>query len=310
MVDSALWVLAVVARLDSNGEEEGTMTTGVDPAVQRRRLRVELRRLRLDRGLTQKDVAERLEWSLSKMIRIETGQVGISRGDLRTLLDEYDVSDPVEIDALAAMAKEGRRQQWGPYRDILNADFLTYLNFEGSASVIRQGEPQVLPGLLQTEEYARAVIAGVGGADLSGQTVERQVEVRMKRQEIVERPDPPQMHFIIDESAIRRPAGGATAMRRQLSRLEELAALQHVHLRVIPLSAGVHPGLRGSFVILEFSDPADDDLLFLESGQSSLATKDSPEDIAIYRQDFDTLEGIAASEDDTLRLITAARSEL
>jgi hypothetical protein len=79
---------------------------------------------------------------------------------------------------------------------------------------------------------------------------------------------------------------------------------------VIPLSAGVHPGLRGSFVILEFPDPADDDLLFLESGQSSLATKDSPEDIAIYRQDFDTLEGIAASEDDTLRLITAARSDL
>ncbi|ROO63091.1 helix-turn-helix protein [Micromonospora sp. Llam0] len=286
------------------------MTTGTDPAVQRRRLRVELRRLRLDRQLTQKEVAEQLGWSLSKMIRIETGQVGISRSDLRTLLEEYNVSDPATVNELAAMAKDGRRQQWGPYRDILNSDFLTYLNVEGSASVIRQGEPQVLPGLLQTEEYARAVITGVGGAELSAQTIERQVEVRMKRQEIIERPDPPQIHFIIDESALRRPAGGVKVMRSQLRRLEEIAALKHVHLRAIFLRAGVHPGLRGSFVILEFPDPADDDLLFLESGQSSLATKDSPEDIARYRQDFDTLETIAASEDDTLRLITAAQSEL
>jgi transcriptional regulator with XRE-family HTH domain len=286
------------------------MAADVDPAVQRRRLRVELRRFRMHKELTQKDVAERVDWSPSKLIRIETGQVGISRSDLNALLGLYDVSDPETVRSLAAMAKEGRKQQWGPYRDVLNPDFLTYLGFEGSAAVIRQAEPQVLPGLLQTTEYAHAVISGLGGSELSAQMIDRQVEVRMKRQEIFDRTNPPEMFFIIDESAIRRPAGGATAMRRQLKRLEEVIALHHVHLRAISLNSGIHPGIRGPFVLLEFPDPEDEDMLFLESSQTSLATKDDTQAIADYRQDFKNLETIAGSEEETLRLIAAVASGL
>ncbi|WKU03385.1 helix-turn-helix transcriptional regulator [Micromonospora sp. HUAS LYJ1] len=286
------------------------MAAGIDPAVQRRRLRAELRRLRTLKRLTQKEVAERVGWSPSKLIRIETGQVGLSATDLKALLGEYDVSDPETINSLVKMAKEGRRQQWGPYRDVLNPDFLTYLGFEGSAAVIRQAEPQVLPGLLQTREYARAVIEGVGGGDLPAQTVDRQVEVRMKRQEIFDRPNSPEMFFIIDESALRRPAGGADAMRRQLRRLKKISALDHVHIRAVLLDSGTHPGLRGSFVHLEFPDAEDDDMLLLESSQTSLVTKDDTEAISRYRKDFTYLEAIAASEDETGRLIDRIDADL
>jgi transcriptional regulator with XRE-family HTH domain len=286
------------------------MAADIGPAVQRRRLRVELRRFRMHKQLTQKDVAERVGWSPSKLIRIETGQVGISRSDLNALLGEYDVSDPATVTSLAAMAKEGRKQQWGPYRDILNPDFLTYLGFEGSAAVIRQAEPQVLPGLLQTAEYAHAVISGLGGREPSAQLIDRQVEVRMKRQEILDRANPPEMFFIIDESAIRRPAGGTEAMRRQLKRLEEVIALEHVHLRAISLRCGIHPGMRGAFVLLEFPDPEDDDMLFLESSQTSLATRDDMQATAGYKQDFTRLEKVAGSEEETLKLIAAAASSL
>ncbi|MEU7975206.1 helix-turn-helix transcriptional regulator [Micromonospora sp. NPDC049089] len=286
------------------------MVADVDPAVQRRRLRSELRRLRTHRQLTQKEVAERVGWSPSKLIRIETGQVGLSPSDLKALLNEYNVSDSETISSLAAMAKEGRRQQWGRYRDVLNPDFLTYLRSESSAVTIRQAEPQVIPGLLQTEEYARAVIQGVGGTDLSTHAVDRQVEVRMKRQEIFDRPNPPEMFFIIDESAMRRPAGDADAMRRQLRHLRKIATLDHVHVRVVLLDSGIHPGLRGSFVLLEFPEPEDDDILFLESSQTSLVTKDDTEAIDRYHKDFAHLETIAASEDETARLIVTIDADL
>ncbi|WP_433458454.1 helix-turn-helix domain-containing protein [Micromonospora sp. CA-248212] len=260
--------------------------------------------------MTQKEVAERVGWSPSKLIRIETGQVGLSPSDLKALLNEYNVSDSETISSLVAMAKEGRRQRWGRYRDVLNPDFLTYLESESSAVTIRQAEPQVIPGLLQTEEYARAVIEGVGGTDLSARAVDRQVEVRMKRQEIFDRPNPPEMFFIIDESAMRRPAGDAETMRRQLRHLGKIATLDHVHVRVVLLNSGIHPGLRGSFVLLEFPEPEDEDILFLESSQTSLVTKDDTEAIDRYHKDFAHLETIAASEDETARLIATIDAKL
>ncbi|MFI8802815.1 helix-turn-helix domain-containing protein [Micromonospora chalcea] len=292
------------------------MMASVGPAVQRRRLQVELRQLRERQSKTQREVASDIGWSLSKLIRIETGQVGLSLSDLRALLAEYGVGDPEVRSRLEALAREGRKQQWGRYRDVLNPDFLAYLGFEGSAATIRQAEPQVLPGLLQTSRYARAVIAGVGGAEVSSSTVDRQVEVRMKRQEVFKREAPPEMFFILDESALRRPVGGRAVMVDQLNHLARMAALRHVHLRVIPLERGAHPGLRGAFVLLELpglpgsSNRSRGAMLFLESSQTSLITKDNAAAIATYEQEFKFLQTLALPEGKTVKLITDIAASL
>src|SRR4051794_41070755 len=123
--------------------------------MQRRRLRVELRRARAAAGYTQRDVAEALDWSYSKLLRIENGQVGVSRTDLKALLDHYLITDEGQLKAFAQLARDGRRQPWSAYRDVLNPDYMIYLGHEGSASTIRHFEQLVIPGLLQTEAYAR-----------------------------------------------------------------------------------------------------------------------------------------------------------
>jgi transcriptional regulator with XRE-family HTH domain len=263
------------------------------PAVQRRRLRTELRRARQQAGLTQDQVAEAMEWSLSKVIRIEAGTVGISANDLKALLGYYKIVDEDQVASLLALARAGRERPWqSVYRDVVSPRFLQFIEFEAAASISRNFEPLVVPGLLQTEEYSRAISRQFAG-DAPDKRIDAQVEVRMRRQELLDWEDSPLLFFILDEAATRRLIGGKDVMRRQLRRLTEMAARPHVTIEVVPFSAGVHPGLQGSFVIHEFPDPADDDVLYLESPQGEVISRDDPDLILHYREVFEELRRLS-----------------
>jgi hypothetical protein len=268
-------------------------TDNPSPAVQRRRLKTELRRARQNAALTQDQVAEAMEWSLSKVIRIEAGTVGISANDLKVLLSHYKIVDEDQIASMLAMARAGRERPWqGEYRDVVSPRLFQFIEFEAAASISRNFQPLMVPGLLQTEEYARAIFRLLS-RDASDKRIDAQVEVRMRRQELLERADSPLLFFILDEAAIRRPIGGKDVMRRQLRQLVELAARPHVTVEVVPFSVGGHPGLQGSFVIQEFPDPADDDVLYLEGSQGEVISRDDPDLILRYREVFEDLRRLS-----------------
>ena len=264
-----------------------------DAAVQRRRLRAELRRARVRAHQTQRDVADAMDWSLSKLIRIESGSVGISTTDLKVLLQHYDLEES-EIDRLVQLARASKDQQawWTEYKDVISPKYLEYLKLEGSASVIQDFEPMFVPGLLQDEDYARAIFQEFAGS-ASKKRIDTWVELRMRRQdEMSSLPNPPHMEFVLDEAALRRLVGGSEVMGRQLRRLREEAAKEYVTIEVIPFSAGAHPGMKGPFVILEFDSEMDDDLLFLEvSGQDM--SRQGKQKIKPYRDAWGRLRNLA-----------------
>lgn len=274
-------------------------TTGYDdPAVQRRRLRVELKKARLDALKTQRDVADAMDWSASKVIRIENGEVRISRNDLRALLAYYEITDDQRIERLLDIAKEATRGEelWTEFQDLYSPAFLTYLRFESSAWIIRNYEPVLVPGLLQTEEYAIALATEAFGA--ARDVADRSWYARQQRQKLHERSEPPQMWFVVDEAVIRRPVGGPGVLRRQLRRLREWNTEPHISLQVMPFSAGPHPGIGSPFLLLEFSEPDDDNLLYLE--QTPDTTRDDAELTGIHLNRFiDHLERKAMSKAET-----------
>jgi transcriptional regulator with XRE-family HTH domain len=279
-----------------------------DPTVQRRRLRTELRNARDAAGLKQAEVAIAMDWSPSKLIRIEGGQVSVSTNDLRALLSFYGVKEQARINSLLELAKAARATSFfDQYDDILKAGFKDYLAYEGSASVIRQYDPMLVSGLLQTEEYARAILGYT--FNILGDHADRVWAVRQHRQEVHDREDPPDMIFIIDESSIRRQVGGVKVMPHQLERLREFAAMDHITLRVLPFAAGAHPGMAGNFILLEFDDPSLRDMVHLES-IDSITIRDDIDVIGLYLERFVRLEARALSVDDSDAFLVSLIDEL
>lgn len=293
---------------------------GPDPSIHKRRLRSELRKARERAGLTQKDVAQAMDWSTSKLIRIETGTVNISTNDLRALLNLYGM--PMDrTKSLIELAKAAREMpRWNTYRDVASPAFVAFLGYESSAKIVRNFEPLLVPGLLQTEEYARTVI-GVVQAD-KPQNVDALVDLRVQRQEVLTREPPTtQFHFILDEAAIRRRVGGTEVTRRQLEHLRQAAELPNVTLRIVPFDAGMYARLRVPYVHLEFPEDEDEDLLYLEdpSGAHYLLREDPPQrdnaGPAHYLEAFWHLEQLAPREgfaplvDDALASLERASSK-
>lgn len=281
-----------------------------DPSVQRRRLRNELRKLREAAGLKQGDVAKAMDWSPSKLIRIEGGQVSISTNDLRALLGFYNIKDNRRTTSLLDLAKSSRGTSfYDSYTSVLKPGFRDYLAYEGAAAVIRQYDPLLISGLLQTEEYARSVLQDAFGLD--GEGVEKRWIVRQHRQEVVhEREDPPEMIQIVDEAAIRRRVGeGGRIMIRQIERLKAFAAEPYITLRVLPFSAGANPGMGGNFILLEFGSADLDDLVHLES-VDSITIKDDAELIAGYLDRFQALESLSLSPEDSLVFLDKVIAEM
>jgi transcriptional regulator with XRE-family HTH domain len=266
-----------------------------DPAVQRRRLRMILRGAREAANLTQKRAASELSWSISKLMRIESGATCVTVTDLRALLRLYAISDDRRIDELVEMARIARYRHWATYRKILTPEFIVYLGYESAAATIRTFQPIIVPGLLQTEAYAETILrlfAGHGDEAL----VQKRLQARLTRQRLLFRRDPaPEMTFVLDETVLRRRVGSKQLMAAQLDHLMSLAARPNVHMRVLGLDAGEHRGFLGPFMVLEFEDPADDDVLWTE-GWTEMVVKEVSDSRAVHKTVFAEIEAIAEPE--------------
>jgi transcriptional regulator with XRE-family HTH domain len=284
------------------------MTSVQDPTVQRRRLRVELRRARDAAGLRQADVARAMDWSPSKLIRIERGDVSVSTNDLKALLSHYGVKDKGRINGVLELARSARGASfYDQYTDLLKPGFKEYLAYEASASVIRQYDPVLISGLLQTEEYGRALFEDMGR--LGPEEVDNAWTVRQHRQEVHDRETPPEMLFVVDEAALRRHVGGGHVMRHQLERLKTFAAEPHVSLQILPFTRGAHPGMAGNFILLEFTDPNLDDLVHLES-INEITIREDTELIARYLDRFSQLQELALPLDESDALLDKLIGEM
>jgi transcriptional regulator with XRE-family HTH domain len=265
----------------------------LSPEVQGRRLRVELHKAREEAGLTQEQVAEAMAWSTSKVIRIETGQNKISQNDLKALLVYLNITDPKQTKELIGLAKGARaRTWWSRYRNIASPKFLEFVALEAAAAATRNFEPLIVPGLLQTEEYAREIIPQFKD-NAPAEIVDQLVGLRMARQDLLDRPDAPQLFFVLDESVIRHVVGSKGLMSRQIRHLATVAERSNVVMQVLPFSAGIHPGMNGAFVVFEFPDANDADVLYLENPQEEFVNRNSPEQIKVWREDFERLQALA-----------------
>jgi transcriptional regulator with XRE-family HTH domain len=281
------------------------MDARTDSEALRHRLRSELRRVRLRQGYTQEEVAQVMDWSTSKVIRIENGFVGISPNDLKVLLQHYQVTDERRVDELVDLARSSRRSGWASFRDIHSKSFLAYLSCESTATRIDEYQTIFVPGLLHTRSYARAVLVDVHGVS-TAQEIERRWQARSRRQELHDQEIPPQMTFILDEAVLRRQFGGADVMRRQLQHLLDWAVRPHVSLRVVPFGAGGHAGLRApSFSLLTLPDPNDSQLLYLESAADSTVIRDDTAEIDSYQKIFTAVRDVAMTEAESIAVIEA-----
>jgi len=287
------------------------MVDGGSPLVQRRRLRSELRSAREAKGLTQDQVAHEMDWSLSKIIRIEGASSSISANDLKALLSLYGITESERVDSLLTLAKAGReRSWWSAYRDAAPSLLLQLIEYESVASAIRQFETLFIPGILQTEEYARAVIQNYYDDEGPGSDKLRAlVELRVRREGLLNSEHSPSFNFMLDEAAVSRLVGGSSVMRSQLRRLIAVAEKPNVTVEIVPFSAGLHPGMRGPFEIIEFVDPLDKDIVFVETPRGDIIS-DDPKETKSYRDAFDRLEKASLGPRDSLALLARIAEEM
>jgi len=244
---------------------------GGGPTVRRMLVGAQLRRLRTEKGLSREEAGEAIRASEWKIHRLENGQVGYKDRDIVDLLRLYAVTDPEEIAVFLVMAHEANLPSWWSHlSDILPQWFRAYVDLESSAMLIRAYEGQFVPGLLQTEEYMRAVMRGAL-LDDSQEELDRRVRLRLGRQQVLlDQTDAPRLWAVVDEAALRRPVGGRAVMRAQLERLIDATKLPRVTLQILPLGAGAHPAMVGSFSILRFPDEELPDVVYVEHLTSAL----------------------------------------
>lgn len=283
------------------------MATGDLPAVARRRVWTALRRAREAKGLTQGQIAEEMEWSLSKVMRIEKGEVNISVSDLRALLDYLDVTDPAEVKQLldhARAARSERRAANSAFRQHLNTATQQLLQYEVEAVAIRFYSLVLIPGLLQTEAYARAVFSDIF-EDLSQATIEARIDIRMRRREsVLDRPEPPEYLFLLDESVLFREVGGPRVMGEQLMALLRFVRETSVLIRVVPLTEKPTLAILGPFMIIDL-DGDGSSLLYRESvNHEEISHK--PVVVGRHREVFEQLWARAHSDAESARMIEAA----
>jgi transcriptional regulator with XRE-family HTH domain len=274
------------------------MARGHSPTVRRRRLSSELRRLREQAQLTIEDVAEKLGCSSSKISRIETGHTSVSPRDARAMLGLYGV-EVDQLEALVQLAKEARKKGWWhAYNEVFTGSFV---GLEAETSSLRAYQALLVPGLLQTEDYMRAVIRAAR-PDATTAQVGKRVKARLERQMLLTDVDPPRYWAVMDEAVLHRGVGGGKVMRAQLNMLIARAALPHVTIQVIPFSAGAHAGMEGPFLILGFPEQADPDVVYVDSTTAGIYLEE-PAEILRYTLMFDHLRAAALGPDDTLTRI-------
>jgi transcriptional regulator with XRE-family HTH domain len=278
------------------------------PTVLRILLGSQLRRLREAKGVSREDAGWEIRASESKISRMELGRVGFKERDVADLLTLYGVADEQERAALLSLAREANNPGWWHrYGDILPNWFQSYLGLEAAAALIRTYEVQFVPGLLQTSDYARAVIL-LGHGRATPEEIERRVVLRMTRQQLMTRPDPPQLWAVVDEAVLRRPIGGPDVMRAQITALLDATNLPNVRLQVIPFHAGGHAAAGGAFTILRFPDQDLPDVVYVEQLTSALYL-DKRDDLDHYAAAMNQLCIEAEPPDRTPEILSRALKE-
>jgi transcriptional regulator with XRE-family HTH domain len=270
-----------------------------NPTLRRRELGFVLRQLRTERGLSVDEVTTRLLFSPTKLSRLETGRSGVSPRDIRDLCDLYQVEDPAERQQLIALAREGKQRGWWQEYAL---PYATYVGLEAEAASISEYNSDLVAGLLQVEDYARAIVQAAADPPPDDATIEQRVEARIKRQVLLTQDDGPLYHCILDEGALRRPVGGPAVMQAQLARIIELARLPRVTFQLIPLDVGAHPGLESTFVILDFEEPMVNDVVYVEGLVGNLYLE-GPADLERYRRVLSRLRSIALSPEDSIAAV-------
>ncbi|MGW3403258.1 helix-turn-helix domain-containing protein [Streptomyces zhihengii] len=282
------------------------MASNVNPTVRRRRLGQELRRLRELKGMTAEEVAERLLVSQSKISRLENGRRSISQRDVRDLCGVYGVEDERVVDSLMQMAKDSRQQGW--WHAFGDIPYSVYIGLETDAASLRVYESLIVPGLLQTREYAQAVIAGMW-PEATPSEIDKRIQVRLKRQDRLADPDDPLRFWaVIDEALLRRTVGSPAVMAQQLTHLAELSERPHVTLQVLPFEVGAHPGMYGKFAILEFQDAMDASVVYLEGVTSDLYLERAA-DVQSYEIMYEHLRAKALSAEQSRDFIRKTAEE-
>jgi transcriptional regulator with XRE-family HTH domain len=272
------------------------------PTVGRMLIGSMLRRLRTEKGITRDEAGDAIRASAWKIHRLENGQVGFKDRDLVDLLTLYGVTDQEEIAALLELAQEANSPGWWfRYGDLVPPWFRTYMDLESAATLIRTYQGQLVPGLLQTADYARATIAGML-LPRSPEEVERRVTLKLARQQVLERPDGPRLWAVVEEAALRRPVGGEQVMREQLERLVDAARLPSVVLQVLPVSVGAHPAMAGAFSILRFADRELPDIVYVEH-LTNAHYLDKRDDVNPYLHVMDSISMRAAPPPKTVDIV-------
>jgi transcriptional regulator with XRE-family HTH domain len=265
-----------------------------NPTLRRRELGFLLRQLRAERGLSIEDVAARALFSTTKLSRLETGRVGASPRDIRDLCLVYEVTDEAERQRLLTLAREGKQRAWWQQYDL---PYATYIGLEAEATSIDDYSPIVVPGLLQTENYARAILE-VEEPPLGSVTIEQRIEARIRRQNLLAQDEGPFLHCIVDEAVLRRPVGGPATMRAQLTRIVEVASLPSITFHVMPFDVGAHPGLDSNFTILQFASPMVNDVIYAGGAMGNIYLESST-DVERYKRLFTRLQSIALDPEDS-----------
>lgn len=280
------------------------------PLMHRRRLRNELRAARQDKGLTQEQVANAMEWSLSKMNRIEKAKTGISANDLKVLLPLYGITDKDRTEELLALARKSRQTPWWRgYAEVAPSKLLELIDYENAASTISQFESMFVPGILQTEEYALAVLRAAYGERSPAERVPALVKLRTRRRDLLYSEGAPLFSFILDEAVIHRLVDSPAVMSRQLMHLVTLADLPNVTIRVVPFAVGLHPGMNGPFKVIAFDDQPDEDIAFLEGPRGDFIS-DDPQEAKSYLERFSRISQLALGESESVGLLNKAASEI
>jgi transcriptional regulator with XRE-family HTH domain len=287
--------------MDSEPRETKTWGGAVadgSPTVRRRRLGLVLRRLREQASLTGEEVGAAIERSGSWVSRVETGRVGLRSRDLTDLLSLYGVSDPAFSAELLSLAREGKqRGWWSRFADTLEGQYANYIGFESEAAELLIYETVVINGLLQTEQYARALFGATMNPPNTQNMIEQKVKVRMERQGLLTRSKPLKVWAILDESVLHRRIGGDETHQAQLKHLNEMGLLPNVTIQIVPFDAVANPGMIGSFTIVRFPSADDPDIVYIEGVTGDIFAES--EDALSYHEVFDHLRAAALSPTDS-----------
>jgi transcriptional regulator with XRE-family HTH domain len=271
------------------------------PTIRRRELGALLRALRADHALSAEEVTDSLLFSPTKLSRIETGQSGASQRDIRDLCDLYEVTDPAERERLMLLAREGKQRGWWQDYDL---PYATFVGLEAEAASINVYHSETVPGLLQTEDYALAMMQAEV-PPFSTQELQQRVQARLTRQALLTQHDGPRYHAILDEAVLHRRVGGPAVMRAQLQRISTSAQLPSVTLQIIPSEAGAHPAMESVFSILEFETPLVSDIVYVEGLVGNIYLE-RPADLERYQQIYSHLGTIALNSEDSIDLLNKA----